>query len=148
MDPDLIKARTWCEKAAAQNYPKAQAYLAILHFDKTRPGGNPEEGLKWLRQAALNNAGDSQYLLALRTFVAVKTPDEVKEASRWLLIAAANTNHTIGIWTNRPSAPEVEQKLRQSMSEQGWTDFKASVEALRKEIEENERRALRESAEN
>jgi len=81
------EAVQWLEKAANQNYPPAQYWLATT-FDAARQS----DRVKWLRRAADNGFGLAQFTVGQMYFSGQGVVQDVIEAYKWLHLASRQGN--------------------------------------------------------
>ncbi|WP_417714515.1 SEL1-like repeat protein [Pseudophaeobacter arcticus] len=91
---DLMAARDWLERAAAQNQASAAVLLARLYLSAA-PGGparNPERAAVVLRSAAVRGHGEAQYYLGLLYRSGEGVRADPVESLTWMQAAAENGN--------------------------------------------------------
>ena len=91
---DLMGARDWLERAAAQNQAAAAVLLARLYLSAA-PGGparNPERAAVVLRPAAVRGHGEAQYYLGLLYRSGKGVRADLVESQTWMQAAAENGN--------------------------------------------------------
>ena len=91
---DLMAARDWLERAAAQNQAAAAVLLARLYLSAA-PGGparNPERAAVVLRPAAVRGHGEAQYYLGLLYRSGKGVRADLVESQTWMQAAAENGN--------------------------------------------------------
>jgi TPR repeat protein len=81
---DDAEALKWQRKAADQDNPVAQRYLAEMYFKGRGVTADNAEAAKWLRMAAEQGDAQSQHNLAVLYTEGLGVPRNVKEAANWM----------------------------------------------------------------
>lgn len=85
---DDAEALKWFRKAADQDNPIAERYLAEMYFKGRGVEADNMESAKWLRMSADQGDPQSQYNLAVLYTKGLGVPRNMKEATNWMLKAA------------------------------------------------------------
>ena len=86
---DDAEAMTWFRKAADQDNPLAERYLAEMYFKGRGVPVDNMEAAKWLRQSAEQGDAQSQYNLAVLYTQGLGVPRNLKEAANWMQKSAS-----------------------------------------------------------
>jgi TPR repeat protein len=86
---DDAEAVKWLRKAADQDSPLGERYLAEMYFKGRGVAADNEEAAKWLRLAANQDDAQSQYNLAVLYTKGLGVPRNLKEATNLMRRAAA-----------------------------------------------------------
>ena len=81
---DDAEAVKWLRKAADQDNPIAERYLAEMYFKGRGVPADNAEAAKWLRMAAEQGDAQSQHNLAVLYTQGLGVPRNVKEAVNWM----------------------------------------------------------------
>ena len=81
---DDAEAVKWLRKAANQDNPIAERYLAEMYFKGRGVPADNAEAAKWLRMAAEQGDAQSQHNLAVLYTQGLGVPRNVKEAVNWM----------------------------------------------------------------
>ena len=85
---DDAEAVKWLRKAADQESPLAERYLAEMYFKGRGVPADTREAAKWLRMAAEQGDAQSQHNLAVLYTEGEGVPRNLKEAANWMRKAA------------------------------------------------------------
>jgi TPR repeat protein len=85
---DDVEAVKWLRKAADQDNPTAERYLAEMYFKGRGVPADNAEAVKWLRFAAEQGDAESQHNLAVMYIQALGIPKNLKEAAKWMYKSA------------------------------------------------------------
>lgn len=89
---DFVQAKSIYEKLSAQNNPKAQYNLALMHASGDGTPASWPEALKYYKLAAENGYVDAQFKLALMSFKGDGIPTDYDASVRYYEMAAKQ-NH-------------------------------------------------------
>lgn len=84
-DAEAVK---WLRKAADQDHPLAERYLAEMYFKGRGVPADNTEAAKWLRMAAEQGDAESEHNLAVLYTQGQGVPRNLKEAANWMRKAA------------------------------------------------------------
>ena len=86
---DDAEAVKWLRKAAEQDNPLGERYLAEMYFKGRGVPADNEEAAKWLLMAAEQGDAESEHNLAVLYTQGLGVPRNVKEAAKWMAKSAA-----------------------------------------------------------
>jgi len=86
---DDAEAAKWFRKAADQDDPLGERYLAEMYFKGRGVSADPAEAARYLRMAAEQNDAESQHNLAVLYLGGQGVPKNLKEAVKWMQQSAA-----------------------------------------------------------
>ncbi len=81
---DDLQAMKWFRKAADQDNPLGERYLAEMYFKGRGVPADNAEAAKWLRLAAEQDDAQSEHNLAVMYMQALGVPKNLKEAAKWM----------------------------------------------------------------
>jgi len=81
---DDVEAVKWLRKAADQDNPVAERFLAEMYFKGRGVTADNAEAAKWLRMAAEQGDAQSQHNLAVLYTEGLGVPRNAKEALKWM----------------------------------------------------------------
>jgi TPR repeat protein len=81
---DDLQAVKWFRKAADQDNPIGERYLAEMYFKGRGVPADNAEAAKWLRLAAEQDDAQSEHNLAVMYMQALGVPKNLKEAAKWM----------------------------------------------------------------
>src|ERR1700730_7978940 len=81
---DDVEAAKWLRKAADQDNPVAERFLAEMYFKGRGVPADNAEAAKWLRLAAEQGDAQSQHNLAVLYTQGLGVPRNLKEALNWM----------------------------------------------------------------
>ncbi len=98
---DDAEALKWLRKAADQDSPLAERYLAEMYFKGRGVPADNLEAAKWLRLAAEQGDAESEHNLAVLYTQGEGVPRNLKEAANWMRKAAEQSlpagQHGLGV---------------------------------------------------